>query len=176
MVAEREFRSDLYYRLNVFPIKLPLLRDRADDILRLVRHFASKHATRMNKQIDFVPVETVRALSRWHWPGNIRELENFIEPAVILSRSSTLNVPISELQQTSAVAAAAAAAAGSHSRVPAVPVTLEDSEREHILKILRETKGLLGGPKGAAARLGLKRTMLQGKMKKLGIDRSSITY
>jgi transcriptional regulator with GAF, ATPase, and Fis domain len=131
----------------------------------------------MNKQIDFVPVETMRALSRWHWPGNIRELENFIERAVILSRSSTLNVPISELQQTSAVAAAAAAAAaGSHSKVPAVPVTLEDSEREHILKILRETKGLLGGPKGSAARLGLKRTTLQGKMKKLGIDRSSITY
>jgi formate hydrogenlyase transcriptional activator len=168
MVREREFRSDLYYRLNVFPIQLPPLRDRADDIPRLVRHFTLKHASRMNKQIDSIPAETMRALSRWHWPGNIRELENFIERGVILSRGTTLNVPVAELQ--SSAPAAMAAAAGSN----AEPLTLEDSEREHILKILRETNGVLSGPNGAAARLGLKRTTLQGKMKKLGIDRLSV--
>src|SRR4029079_5503258 len=131
MVAEREFRSDLYYRLNVFPIKLPPLRTRTDDIPRLVRHFASKHAHRMNKQIDTIPAETMRALTRWHWPGNIRELENFIERAVILSRGTTLNVPIGELQSSAPLAMAAAAGAGASAQ----PLTLEDSEREHILKI-----------------------------------------
>jgi formate hydrogenlyase transcriptional activator len=170
MVASREFRSDLYYRLNVFPLVLPPLRDRADDIPRLVRHFASKHAQSMNKQIDTIPAETMRALIRWHWPGNIRELENFIERAVILSRGSVLNVPVSELRS---VAPAAMAAAASIPQGPQ-PLTLEDTEREHILKVLRETRGVLGGPDGAASRLGLKRTTLQGKMKKLGIDRDSI--
>jgi len=170
MVREREFRSDLYYRLNVFPIKLPPLRDRADDIPRLVRHFTLKHSGRMNKQIDSIPAETMRALSRWHWPGNIRELENFIERAVILSRGTTLNVPIGELQSSAPLAMAAAAGAGASAQ----PLTLKDSEREHILKILRETGGVLSGPKGAAARLGLKRTTLQGKMKKLGIDRERV--
>jgi formate hydrogenlyase transcriptional activator len=183
MVTSREFRSDLYYRLNVFPIKLPPLRDRADDIPKLVRHFASKHAQSMNKQIDSIPAETMRALVRWHWPGNIRELENFIERAVILSRSSVLNVPVAELQSTPApmsmsatatatAIATAAAPAGAHQS--AQNQTLEDTEREHILKVLRETKGVLSGANGAAARLGLKRTTLQGKMKKLGIDRDSI--
>ena len=169
MVAEREFRSDLYYRLNVFPIKLPPLRDRADDIPRLVRHFASKHAGRMNKQIESVPADTMRALARWHWPGNIRELENFVERAVILSRGTTLNVPVGELRSSAPATMAAAAVASSKQ-----PLTLEDSEREHILKILRETRGVLSGPNGAAARLGLKRTTLQGKMKKLGIGRESM--
>jgi len=167
MVVEREFRSDLYYRLNVFPIKLPPLRDRADDIPRLVRHFASKHASRMNKQIDSIPADTMRALARWHWPGNIRELENFIERAVILSRGTTLNVPVGELRSSAPAAMTAVAAASVQ------PLTLQDSEREHILKILRETRWVLSGPNGAAARLGLKRTTLQGKMKKLGIDRES---
>jgi formate hydrogenlyase transcriptional activator len=172
MVSEREFRSDLYYRLNVFPIRLPALRDRANDVPRLVRHFASKHAQRMNKQIETIPADTMRALMRWHWPGNIRELENFIERAVILTRGAVLNVPVSELEAsaptTVPAASAAAAAPGGQ------PVTLEDSEREHILKVLRETKGILSGPKGAAARLGLKRTTLQGKMKKLGISRENV--
>jgi formate hydrogenlyase transcriptional activator len=174
MVADREFRSDLYYRLNVFPVKLPPLRDRAGDIPRLVRHFAAKHASRMNKQIDTIPAETMRALSWWPWPGNIRELENFIERAVILSRGNVLNVPISELQTSAPKAMAATAAATAAATVTPQPVTLEASEREHILKILRETKGVLSGPNGAAARLGLKRTTLQGKMKKLGIERDSI--
>jgi formate hydrogenlyase transcriptional activator len=171
MVAERQFRSDLFYRLNVFPIKLPPLRDRADDIPRLVRHFASKHAHRMNKQIDTIPAETMRALVRWQWPGNIRELENFIERAVILSRGSVLSVPVSELQAPAPLVAAASAAASVSGQTQVR--TFEESEREHILKILRATKGILSGPDGAAARLGLKRTTLQGKMKKLGIDRKS---
>jgi formate hydrogenlyase transcriptional activator len=170
MVATREFRSDLYYRLNVFPIKLPALRERIDDIPRLVRHFASKHAQAMNKQIDSIPAETMRALSRWHWPGNIRELENFIERAVILTRGTVLNVPVSELQSATSPPVSATTAAPASSET----VTLQDTEREHILKVLRETKGVMSGPDGAAARLGLKRTTLQGKMKKLGIDRDSI--
>jgi len=173
MVAEREFRSDLYYRLNVFPVKLPPLRDRADDIPRLVRHFTSKHAIRMNKQIDSIPAETMRALTSWHWPGNIRELENFIERSVILTRGTVLNVPISELHaiEPSTVAAkSAAAAAGAGGQT----LTLHESEREYILKVLRETNGVLSGSAGAAARLGLKRTTLQAKMKKLGIERDSI--
>ncbi len=160
MVAARQFRNDLYYRLNVFPIKLPPLRERADDIPRLVRHFAAKHAHRMNRQIETIPGETMRALTRWHWPGNVRELENFIERSVILSRGSVLNVPVSELKEL-------APSGDGH-------VTLEESERGHILKILRETKGVLGGPNGAASRLGLKRTTLQSKLKKLGIGRHSI--
>ena len=180
LVGNREFRSDLYYRLNVFPIRLPALRDRRDDIPRLVRHFAAKHSSRMNKQIESIPAETMRALIDWHWPGNIRELENFIERAVILSRGSVLNVPVSELEpvpQARAATAAAATVSGSFtSSTPSTnqPVTLHDSEREHILKILRETGGILSGPNGAAARLGLKRTTLQGKMKKLGIGRQNI--
>jgi formate hydrogenlyase transcriptional activator len=171
MVGKREFRSDLYYRLNVFPIRLPPLRERADDIPRLVRHFAAKHSSRMNKKIDTIPTETMRALARWHWPGNIRELENFIERAVILSRGTVLDVPVAELKAGAPATKAAAAAINS---LPAQPVTLEDTEREHILKVLRQTKGIVSGPNGAAARLGLKRTTLQGKMKKLGIDQDRI--
>jgi formate hydrogenlyase transcriptional activator len=159
MVADREFRSDLFYRLNVFPINVPPLRDRPDDIPRLVRHFVSKYALELNRHIDSIPEPTMRALQQWHWPGHVRELENFIERAVILTRGSTLNAPIQGLR-----AAAPAAAA---------PVlTLEDSEREHILKILRESKGVLSGSGGAAEFLGLKRSTLQGKMKKLGISRN----
>jgi len=158
MVQTKEFRSDLYYRLNVFPIKVPPLRDRPEDIPRLVRHFVSKYALRMNRDIDSIPESTMTALYHWSWPGNVRELENFIERAVILTRGSVLNAPIAALRATEPK--------------QAVAVKLEDSEREHILKILRETAGVLSGPAGAAERLGLKRTTLQGKMKKLGIQRS----
>jgi len=173
MVHKREFRSDLYYRLNVFPIKLPPLRERREDIPRLVRHFALKHAHRMNRQIETIPAETMKALSEWHWPGNVRELENFIERAVILSRGSVLNVPVAELRAEAAAASAAAVASAGSASGNGRSATLEESEREHIIKVLRETKGVLSGANGAAARLGLKRTTLQGKMKKLGITRDS---
>ena len=163
MVASREFRSDLYYRLNVFPIVSPPLRDRQEDVARLVRHFAQKFARRMNKPILTIPADTMRALSDYHWPGNIRELENFIERAVILSRGSNLDAPLSELKGP-----------GVSERVAddTRPLTtLEDAEREHIRRALQEANWLVGGPSGAAAKLGMKRTTLQSKMAKLGIAR-----
>jgi formate hydrogenlyase transcriptional activator len=159
MVADKQFRSDLYYRLNVFPIMNPPLRERPDDIAPLVQYFAQKFAKRMNKRIAAIPVETMQTLARYHWPGNIRELETFIERAVILSRGSTLVAPLAELKQ--------------HIKPPrsdARPLsTLEDAEREHIRQALEEAQWLVGGPVGAAARLGMKRTTLQSKMLKLGI-------
>ena len=159
MVADREFRSDLYYRLRVFPITMPALRERREDIPLLVRHFVSKHARHLGKRIESIPADVMRALTKWDWPGNIRELENFIERAVILTKGSALRVPLAELE-TSADAPVADDA------------TLESTEREHILRVLRETKGVIAGPRGAAARLGLKRTTLNSKLKKLGIERS----
>jgi formate hydrogenlyase transcriptional activator len=159
MVAERQFRSDLYYRLKVFPITTPPLRERAEDIPLLVRHFVDKHARRMNRQIETIPSEVMQAFTRWHWPGNVRELENFIERAVILSPGSVLRAPLAELQVP-----------GEEVKAAEKP-TLAAAEREHILRVLRETDGVLGGPHGAAARLGLKRTTLITKMKKLGIER-----
>jgi len=161
MVADREFRSDLFYRLNVFPIQLPPLRERGKDIPLLVRYFAQKHAESKGKQIERIPAESMQALERWHWPGNVRELENLIERAVILSRGNVLNVPLAELK-----AGPEAAPADDDS-----VATLEDAERDHILKALREARGLISGPQGAAARLGLKRTTLNSKMRKLGISR-----
>ena len=162
MVAEREFRSDLFYRLNVFPIKLPALRERGKDIALLVRYFAQKHAEAKGKQIERIPAETMQALERWHWPGNVRELENLIERAVILTRGPVLNVPLAELKAGPEVVAPA----------PDDVSTLEDADREHIIKALREAHGLVSGPEGAAARLGLKRTTLNSKMRKLGITRA----
>ena len=155
-VAEREFRSDLYYRINVFPILVPPLRDRRDDIPLLVRYFAQKYARRMNKRIETIPTETMEALQQWHWPGNIRELENIVERAVILSPGPTLRVPI------------AALAPQGETATPQVS-TLEAAEREHIVRALRETNGVVGGARGAAALLGMKRTTLQSRMAKLGI-------
>jgi PAS domain S-box-containing protein len=163
MVAERQFRSDLFYRLKVFPIFAPPLRERAGDIPVLVRHFVDTHGRRMGKTIETIPEETMRALVRWPWPGNIRELENFLERAVILTRGPVLYVPLAELE-TSAILEIVSAAAESS--------TLQDAEREHILRVLRDAKGQIGGPDGAAQRLGLKRTTLNSKLKKLGIERS----
>ncbi len=157
MVAHRAFRSDLYYRLNVFPIFVPALRGRASDIPALVRYFVKKYAQRMNRSIQEVPPESLRALARWHWPGNVRELENLIERAVILSHGPVLEVPLAELQ-------------ASHLPEADSPSSLEEAERRHILQVLRETQGVVGGPSGAAARLGLKRTTLNYKMKRLAID------
>jgi PAS domain S-box-containing protein len=161
MVADKEFRSDLYYRLKVFPVFAPPLRERVSDIPILVRHFVSTHSRRMGKTIESIPDETMEALVRWRWPGNIRELENFLERAVILTRGPVLYVPLAELQM-----------AEDPQEAEQQNPTLHEAEREHILRVLRETKGQIGGDDGAAARLGLKRTTLNSKLKKLGIERS----
>ncbi|MFN0172711.1 MAG: sigma 54-interacting transcriptional regulator [Bryobacteraceae bacterium] len=157
MMGDKLFRSDLYYRLKVFPIMVPPLRDHPEDIPVLARHFTRKYAAEMNRQIDKIPSETMKALVSWPWPGNIRELENFIERAVILSRGPTLSGPLAELR------AARAEAPGS--------VTLADVEREHILRILRESGGVISK---AASRLGLPRTTLHAMMRKLGISRKDL--
>jgi formate hydrogenlyase transcriptional activator len=164
MVASREFRSDLYYRLNVFPIIAPPLRERIEDVPLLVRYFAQKLSRRMNKRIETIPNDAMDAMMRYHWPGNIRELENFVERAVILSAGKVLQAPVWELERDSPGASPAVAVRGQ-------PVTLESAEREHILAALRETEWSIGGPSGAAVRLGMKRTTLQSRMKKLGISR-----
>jgi formate hydrogenlyase transcriptional activator len=162
MVADKQFRSDLYYRLNVFPIVNPPLRERGEDIAALVHYFVEKFAKRLNKRIDSIPTSTMDALSRYEWPGNIRELENFIERAVILTRGSTLDAPMTELKL----------------RQQAEPLdttrsqtTLVDAEREHIRQALHNANWRVGGPSGAATKLGMKRTTLQSKMAKLGIER-----
>ncbi|OLE57212.1 MAG: hypothetical protein AUG13_05070 [Chloroflexi bacterium 13_1_20CM_2_59_7] len=156
-VAEREFRSDLYYRLNVFPIRMPALRERKTDVPLLVRYFVHKFARRMNKQIETIPRETMATLVSWEWPGNVRELENFIERSVILSEGSLLNPPLVELRPAY--------------ETSAIDGTLENLERQHIVRVLRETGGVIAGPRGAAVRLGLKRTTLQSKIQKMGICR-----
>jgi formate hydrogenlyase transcriptional activator len=158
MVEDRLFRSDLYYRLNVFPITVPPLRERAEDIPLLVRYFAQKYARRMDRRIETIPAEEMEALTRYHWPGNVRELENLIERAVILSRGPALHVPLPEDRLSGEGPSAS-------------PLTLEAAEREHILRILRDTDWVIAGPHGAAARLGVKRTTLQSRMAKLGISR-----
>ncbi|HTQ62553.1 MAG TPA: sigma 54-interacting transcriptional regulator [Candidatus Solibacter sp.] len=158
MVADHEFRSDLYYRLKVFPIEIPPLRERREDIPILVNYFVHKHSRRMNRELVSVPPETMGALQTWSWPGNVRELENFMERAVILTQGPVLRAPLSELKMIDQPASGS-------------DPNLENAEREHILRVLRETKGMIGGPHGAAERLGLKRTTLNSKMKKLRIAR-----
>jgi formate hydrogenlyase transcriptional activator len=160
LVSAREFRSDLFYRLNVFPISVPPLRERRQDIPLLVRYFVQRLAHRMDRHIDTIPTDTMNALMGWDWPGNIRELENFIERSVILTTGSVLRAPLAELR-------AAPGDPGAGRR----DLTLETAEREHILRILRESGGVISGPRGAASRLGLKRTTLQSKMLKLRITR-----
>jgi len=162
MVAEKEFRSDLYYRLKVFPIFSPPLRDRVGDIPVLVRHFVTSLSRRMGKNITTIPEKTMQALCRWPWPGNIRELENFLERSVILTRGSELYVPLAELETK---------VAEEEEELERTNPTLQAAERDHILRVLRETRGQIGGTDGAAARLGLKRTTLNSKLKKLGIER-----
>ena len=158
LVAERQFRSDLYYRLRVFPITLPPLRERREDIPLLVNYFVTKHSRRMNRQIETIPNEVMQALKKWHWPGNVRELENFLERAVILTTGKVLRAPLGELEVL---------------EEPGEPqdASLEATDRQHILRVLREAKGMIGGPKGAATLLGVKRTTLNSKLKKLGIKR-----
>lgn len=159
MVDQREFRSDLYYRLKVFPVEIPPLRERREDIPLLVEYFVDQHARRMSRHIETIPSEIMQTLTRWHWPGNVRELENFIERAVILSPGPVLRAPLAELELAS-------------EPVSEPTADLHDAEREHILRVLREAKGMISGPSGAAQRLGLKRTTLNSKLKKLGIKRS----
>jgi PAS domain S-box-containing protein len=157
-VRRNEFRSDLYYRLNVFPVRVPPLRERREDIPLLVEHFVQKFARRMKKSITSIPKRTMDALMGWEWPGNVRELENFIERSVILTQGSVLVAPLSEMVLIGTTEEKSA------------DETLEAAEREHILRALRESHGQIGGPKGAAMRLGLKRTTLQSKLKRLGIN------
>jgi formate hydrogenlyase transcriptional activator len=164
MVADKDFRSDLYYRLNVFPLVLPPLRERLDDIPRLVRHFTQRFARRMGRRIETISTAVMDALVRYPWPGNVRELQNVIERAVILSQGSTLMVSLADLQVTPAQTATTAVKTKA-------PVKLIEAEREHILSALTATGWVVGGVKGAAARLGMNRTTLQKKMLKLGISR-----
>jgi formate hydrogenlyase transcriptional activator len=161
MVEERTFRADLFYRLNVFPVEVPPLRDRQDDIPLLVRHFVQQFSRRMGKVVDTIPTETMNSLVRYHWPGNIRELQNLVERAVILSTGPVLRVPIDDLHLPPAPPAANRKAG-----------TLEEAERRHILEALNAADWVISGPKGAATTLGLKRSTLQARMEKLGIRRA----
>ena len=173
LVAERAFRSDLYYRLNVFPIHIPALRERREDVPLLVRYFVQKFSRRLNKTVEYVPADVMDALVNYAWPGNIRELENLIERAVLLSPGKELRVPIAELKSASATADPASPFSSFGTSMPAsAPVsTLEEAERQHILRALRQTEWRIAGPRGAAAILGMKRTTLQARMRKLGIRR-----
>ena len=179
LVAERVFRSDLFYRLNVFPIHIPSLRERREDVPLLVRYFVQKFSRRLNKTVAYIPADAMDALANYSWPGNIRELENFIERAVLLSPGKELRVPLSELKTNDVANHDGSPAAGAESASsfaspmsPASSIsTLEEAERQHILRALRQTEWRIAGPKGAAVLLGLKRTTLQARMRKLGIRR-----
>ena len=160
MVKRNEFRSDLYYRLNVFPVPLPPLRERREDIPALVEHFVEIYARRMSKQIENIPRETMSALASYEWPGNIRELQNLIERSVILSTGAVLRPPLLELKRSLEVQSMEA-------------ITLEEAERDHIRKTLEQTRWVVAGPNGAAARLGIKRSTLYFRMQKLGISRAT---
>jgi formate hydrogenlyase transcriptional activator len=172
LVAEQKFRSDLYYRLNVFPVRVPSLRERPEDIPLLVRHFVQQFSRRLGKVIDAVSAETMGALARYPWPGNIRELQNVIERAVILTNGPVLTVRSDDLRSANPATAPAPTANG---HAPAAPSTrnmreaLEEAERQQILEALEKTNWIVAGPEGAAARLGLKRSTLQSRMQKLGI-------
>jgi transcriptional regulator with GAF, ATPase, and Fis domain len=157
MMGDKLFRSDLYYRLKVFPITTPPLRDHPEDIPILARHFTKKYAEKMGRRIDKIPSETMGALVSWHWPGNVRELENFIERSVILSRGPSLRAPLGEMRQDV--------------QEPGGSDTLEQVEREHIMRVLRESGGVVTT---AATRLGLHRTTLNAMMRKLGISRKDL--
>ena len=159
MVNRNEFRSDLYYRLNVFPVPLPPLRARREDIPALVEHFVEIYARRMGKEIEHIPPETMSALVSYQWPGNIRELQNFIERSVILTSGNVLHPPLASLECAAEVESLG-------------PITLEDAERDHIRKTLEQTRWVVAGPNGAAARLGIKRSTLYFRMQKLGISRT----
>jgi formate hydrogenlyase transcriptional activator len=166
MVAEQRFRDDLFYRLNVFPIDVPPLRERPDDIPALVEHFVRRFASQMNRRIDIIPRDAIAAMQQYAWPGNIRELANVVERATIRSLGPTLDIPVAELERLAA-RASRPYASREH------PATLAELERAHILAVLEEANWLIAGPRGAAARLGMKRTTLQSLIKRLGIARSA---
>src|SRR5216683_2500741 len=179
LVAERAFRSDLYYRLNVFPIQIPALRERAEDVPLLVRYFVQRFSRQLNKPVEYIPAETMDALAHYSWPGNVRELENLIERAVLLSPGKELRVPFTELKSTASSGAASGTDSSSSSSSStsstsltssSIP-TLEEAERQHILRALKETQWRIAGPNGAALLLAMKRTTLQARMRKLGIRR-----
>ncbi len=165
MMAERQFRCDLYYRLNVFPIRIPPLRERREDIPLLVRYFAQKHAHRMRKHIETVSAVTMQKLMCWHWPGNVRELENMIERSVVMTTGSTLAVSLPDKM---------------NGAIDAAEVVRKYEEQERIVSVLKETRGRISGPNGAALRLGVKRSTLRDRMKKLGINprdvKTSVMY
>jgi formate hydrogenlyase transcriptional activator len=183
MVADREFRNDLYYRLNVFPIRIPPLRDRREDIPLLVGYFVQKCAKQMQKRIDAIPASVMKGLTAWDWPGNIRELENFVERAVILTRGKSLEAPLGELRRSKKDEPAPTSAPGSEEDIARiVRVTIasmkgknadgEHAKKQHdeIVRVLAECKGRVGGAEGAAARMGISRTTLISRMKRLGIN------
>ncbi|WP_413737347.1 sigma 54-interacting transcriptional regulator [Sodalis sp. RH21] len=170
MVADREYRSDLYYRLNVFPIFIPPLRERPEDIPLLAKFFTQKIARRMNRTIDSIPVDTLRRLSQFPWPGNVRELENVIERAVILTRGTTLNLQLDELQHAALPPAAPSPAPQARKKPEASPPENDEAERQRIIQALREANGIVAGPRGAAMKLGVKRTTLLSRMQRLGIS------
>jgi formate hydrogenlyase transcriptional activator len=170
MIARGQFRSDLYYRLNVFPILLPALRERREDIPALVTHFVKMFSRRMGKQVDRIPPETMAAFQWYSWPGNIRELQNLVERAVILSRDGVLPNPLHK-EQTALIIPGLPLTRTFHSPGSTASMTLEESERALILETLEETAWRVGGPRGAAAKLGLKRTTLLAKMRRSGISR-----
>src|SRR5712671_4399347 len=181
LVAEKAFRSDLYYRLNVFPIQIPALRERPEDIPLLVRYFVQRFSRQLNKGVEYIPTDAMDALTHYSWPGNVRELENLIERAVLLSPGRELRVPLTELKSTSASGAASGADSSSSSASFTSSTssasstssisTLEEAERQHILRALKQTQWRIAGPKGSAVLLGMKRTTLQARMRKLGIRR-----
>jgi formate hydrogenlyase transcriptional activator len=172
MVKGQTFREDLFYRLNVFPLQVPPLRERPDDIPLLVRHFADQFARRANKTIETVPSDTMKALCRYHWPGNIRELQNVIERAVIVSTGSVLRVPVGDLRSRTQPARAESTTEALEPKN--IRTVLEEAERKHILDVLQKTNWVVAGPNGAAIRLGMKRSTLQFHMQKLGISRNAL--
>jgi formate hydrogenlyase transcriptional activator len=177
MVEEQKFRSDLFYRLNVFPVRVPSLRERPEDIPLLVRHFAEQCARRMNKKIETISTETLKQMRQYHWPGNIRELQNVIERAVILSAGPVLNVPLGEIQSRPALAAVDRNGNTDRKRESSagkdIRNVLEETERKHILSVLSQTNWVVAGPNGAAEQLGMKRSTLQLRMRKLGLSREN---
>ncbi len=177
LVAEKKFRSDLFYRLNVFPIQIPPLRERTEDVSLLVRYFVQKFSRRQNKTVEYIPAPVMEAMVNYSWPGNVRELENLIERAVLLSPGKELRVPLAEFKENSAPSSFAAGPSdlprpieGVHSSA-SPPSTLDDAQRQHIVGVLKQTQWRISGPRGAAAILGIKRTTLQARMRKLGIKR-----